>query len=111
MGFTHADRRVVALATLDALRDAANRWVFPEQIGELEPRDVRWNAFPGLPGYPNVTRGVDVTGEPLRRGVASLEAHSAYLAALPGHPVPALGSKATGVDHAVPELAGPDMDY
>ncbi|MEA5367673.1 PIG-L deacetylase family protein [Amycolatopsis sp., V23-08] len=129
MGFDHADHRVVALATIDALRDAANRWVFPEQIGELEPHDVRWLAFPGLPGYPNVTHGVEVTGEPLRRGVASLEAHAAYLAALPGHPAPAefipeftaLSGKAMGVDHAVlfrvvdlqavPELAGPDMDY
>ncbi|MFJ1767045.1 PIG-L deacetylase family protein [Amycolatopsis sp. NPDC088138] len=129
MGFNHADHRVVALATLDALRDAANRWVFPEQIGELEPHDVRLLAFPGLPGYPNVTHGVDVTGEPLRRGVASLEAHAAYLAALPGHPAPAefipeftaLSGKAMGVDHAVlfrvvdlqaaPEFAGPDMDY
>jgi hypothetical protein len=50
-----------------------------------------------------------VTGEPLRRGVASLEAHAAYLAALPDHPAPAqivpmftrMGGKAMGVEHAV----------
>src|SRR5438552_16258560 len=30
--------------------------------------------------------GVDVTGEPLERGIASLEAHAQYLAGIPGHP-------------------------
>ncbi|SES44956.1 hypothetical protein [Lentzea albida] len=57
----------------------------------------------------DATHGVDVTGEPLRRGVASLEAHAAYLAALPDHPAPAdlipmfaaMGGKAMGVEHAV----------
>ena len=32
-GFNHADHRAVGLATLDACRDAANRWLFPE-LGE-----------------------------------------------------------------------------
>src|SRR5438552_6438586 len=32
--------------------------------------------------------GVDVTGEPLERGIASLEAHAEYLAGIPGHPAP-----------------------
>jgi hypothetical protein len=53
--------------------------------------------------------GVEVTGEPLRRGIASLEAHAAYLAALPDHPAPkdiipkftAMGGRAMGVEHAV----------
>ena len=57
----------------------------------------------------SATHGVDVTGEPLRRGVASLEAHAAYLAALPDHPAPAdvipaltaTGGEALGVEHAV----------
>jgi hypothetical protein len=31
---------------------------------------------------------VDVTGEPLEAGIASLEAHEAYLADLPWHPSP-----------------------
>jgi hypothetical protein len=35
--------------------------------------------------YPEHTHGVEVTGEPLRRGIASLKAHAAYLAALPNH--------------------------
>jgi hypothetical protein len=33
---------------------------------------------------------VDVTGEPLERGIASLEAHAQYLAGIPGHPPPRL---------------------
>jgi len=57
----------------------------------------------------SATHGVEVTGEPLRRGVASLEAHAAYLAALPDHPAPediiptftAVSGKAMGVEHAV----------
>jgi LmbE family N-acetylglucosaminyl deacetylase len=109
MGFNQADHRAAGLATLDAVRDAGNRWVFPEQIGELEPHNVRWLLIPGLPGASDVTHGVDVTGEPLRRGIASLEAHAGYLAAIPGHPAPAdiipmfaaMNGTALGVEHAV----------
>ena len=82
---------------------------FPEQVDDedLEPHAVRWFIVPGLAG--SATHGVEVTGEPLRRGVASLEAHAAYLAALPGHPAPgdfipkftAMSGKAMGVEHAV----------
>lgn len=109
-GFDQADHRATGLATLDAVRDAGNRWVFPEQVETegLEPHSVRWLIVPGLPGF-GATHGVEVTGEPLRRGVASLEAHTAYLAALPDHPAPkdmipsftAMGGKAMGVEHAV----------
>ncbi|PXY36805.1 GlcNAc-PI de-N-acetylase [Prauserella flavalba] len=109
-GFEQADHRAAGLATLDAVRDAGNRWVFPEQIDDedLEPHTVRWFISPALAGA-GATHGVEVTGEPLRRGVASLEAHAAYLAALPGHPAPkdfiptfaALSGKAMGVEHAV----------
>lgn len=107
-GFDQADHRAAGLATLDAIRDAGNRWVFPEQVDDegLEPHSARWYLTPGMT---NPTHGVDVTGEPLRRGVASLEAHAAYLAALPDHPAPAefipqfaaMSGKAMGVEHAV----------
>jgi LmbE family N-acetylglucosaminyl deacetylase len=107
-GFDQADHRAAGLATLDALRDADNRWVFPEQVADegLEPHSVRWYL---TPGGTDATHGVEVTGEPLRRGVASLEAHAAYLAALPDHPAPgdfipkftAMSGKAMGVEHAV----------
>ncbi|WP_326950821.1 PIG-L family deacetylase [Amycolatopsis sp. NBC_01307] len=108
-GFDQADHRAAGLATLDAVRDAGNRWVFPEQVDDedLEPHSVRWLILPGLAGF--ATHGVEVTGEPLRRGIASLEAHAAYLAALPDHPAPedfipkftAMSGKAMGVEHAV----------
>jgi LmbE family N-acetylglucosaminyl deacetylase len=75
-----ADHRAVGLATLDAARDAGNRWIFPE-LGEegLEPwSGVRYVCFAGA-AEPNV--GVDVTGF-LDRGIASLRAHRAYMEGL-----------------------------
>jgi LmbE family N-acetylglucosaminyl deacetylase len=106
-GLNQADHRVAGLATLDALRDAGNRWVFPELTAEkLEPWSPRWLL---VSGDPRPTHGVDVTGEPLERGIASLEAHGGYLAGIPGHPPPrqmltgisALHGTAMGVPHAV----------
>jgi LmbE family N-acetylglucosaminyl deacetylase len=72
-----ADHRAVGLAALDAARDAGNRWIFPELADEgLEPWDgVRYACFGGS-AHP--THGVDITGEPLRRGIASLAAHAEY---------------------------------
>ena len=107
IGLNQADHRVAGLAALDALRDAGNRWVFPELLDEgLQPHSVRWLL---VGGDPRPTHGVDVTGEALERGIASLEAHEQYLAALPGHPAPrmmisgftAWQGKSMGVPHAV----------
>jgi len=85
-GLNQADHRVAGMATLDAIRDAANRWVFPELVDEgLAPWSVRWLLSAG---DPRATHGVDVTGEPLERGIESLESHAAYLASIPGHPTP-----------------------
>jgi LmbE family N-acetylglucosaminyl deacetylase len=72
-----ADHRAVGLATLDAARDAGNRWIFPELADEgLEPwGGVRYACFGGSA---RSTHGVDITGEPLRRGIASLAAHAEY---------------------------------
>ncbi len=72
-----ADHRVVGLAVLDAARDAGNRWIFPELLDEgLEP----WGGvrFVGFAGADTPSHGVDVTGEPLQRGIASLAAHAEY---------------------------------
>jgi LmbE family N-acetylglucosaminyl deacetylase len=102
-----ADHVATGRAVVDAVRDAGNRWVFPELLEEgLEPWSVRW-LLAG--GHERPTHGVDVTGEPLERGIASLEAHAEYLAALPGHPSPrtmitgitAMQGRAMGVPHAV----------
>ena len=106
-GLNQADHRVAGIAALDAVRDAGNRWVFPELLDEgLEPHSARWLL---VGGDPRPTHGVDITGEPLERGIASLEAHGQYLAAIPGHPAPrmmitaftAWQGRAMGVPHAV----------
>jgi LmbE family N-acetylglucosaminyl deacetylase len=104
-----ADHRAVGLAALDAARDAGNRWIFPELADEgLSP----WGGvrFVCLAGAGQPTHGVDVTGEPLRRGIASLAAHAEYtkgLGAAGFEPGPFLtwaarqGGPALGVEAAV----------
>lgn len=72
-----ADHIAVGRAVLDAVRDAGNRWIFADQLtGDLQPwggvREV-W-AF----GSPESEHGVDTT-ETFEAGVASLEAHRAYI--------------------------------
>lgn len=77
-GFNMADHRVVGQAVLDAVRDAANRWVFRRLIDDegLEPwSGVRWVA---MSGSPMPTHAVDIT-ESIDRGIASLVAHRIYL--------------------------------
>jgi len=79
-----ADHRAAGLATLDAVRDAGNRWVFPEQLGDgIEPHSVRWLL---VSGDPAPTHGVEIDEQALEAAVASLEAHGAYLASIPWHP-------------------------
>jgi LmbE family N-acetylglucosaminyl deacetylase len=75
-----ADHIAVGRAVLDAVRDAGNRWVFSEQLTDgLEPwggvREV-W-AF----GSPSATHAVETT-QSFDAGVASLEAHAAYIEGL-----------------------------
>ena len=107
-GLNQADHRAAGLAAVDAVRDAGNRWVFTELAEQegLEPWSPRWLL---VGATPDPTHGVDVTGEPLQRGIASLEAHKEYLAGLPGHPPPAvmitaitrMQGKAMGTTNAV----------
>jgi LmbE family N-acetylglucosaminyl deacetylase len=79
-----ADHRVAGLATLDAIRDAGNRWVFTDQLTDgAEPHSVRWLL---VAGDPRPTHGVEVDEAALEAAVASLEAHAAYLASIPWHP-------------------------
>lgn len=77
-----ADHRAVGLATLDAARDAGNRWIFPELDEEgLQPwTGVRYVCL-GHSLTP--THGVDVTGF-VERGIASLQAHRTYMNGLGG---------------------------
>ena len=76
-----ADHRNTGLATVDAVADAGNRWIFPELVDEgLEPHHVTWLAFNGTS---TPSHWVDVTGEPFDKAVESLERHAAYNSALP----------------------------
>jgi LmbE family N-acetylglucosaminyl deacetylase len=75
-----ADHIAVGRAVVDAVRDAGNRWIFTDQLTDgLEPwggvREV-W-AF----GSPQTTHAVDTT-DTFDTGVASLEAHAAYIQGL-----------------------------
>jgi LmbE family N-acetylglucosaminyl deacetylase len=81
-----ADHRVCGLAAVDAVRDAANRWVFDDLVAEgLEPwSGVRYVA---VLASPDATHAVDVT-ESFDAGVESLRRHAAYLEGLGGGPDP-----------------------
>ncbi|ONI75746.1 PIG-L domain-containing protein [Kribbella sp. ALI-6-A] len=67
------DHMATGRATLDAVRDAANRWIFPE-VGE------RWAGVRQVwaAGSPLSKHGVDTT-ETFEIGVDSLRAHKAYI--------------------------------
>ncbi len=84
-----ADHIATGRAVLDAVRDAGNRWVFPDQLGpmgraasdgerrqDLEP----WGGVKAVwaAGSPLSTHGVDTT-DTFDAGVDSLKAHAAYI--------------------------------
>ncbi len=106
-GLNHADHRAVGIAALDAVRDAANRWVFPELRDEgLEPWDgVR---FAVVAAGSRPTHGIDLTGY-LEPGIRSLEAHEVYLRVLGGDFDPRsfltgineAGGRELGVEHGI----------
>jgi LmbE family N-acetylglucosaminyl deacetylase len=74
------DHVAVGRATLDAVADAGNRWIFPELTEQgLEPfNGVRWVA---IAGSSRPTHAVDA-GPGLERAVRSLLEHRTYLEAL-----------------------------
>ncbi len=98
-----SDHRAVGLATLDACRDAANRWLFPD-IGE--PWSGIREAYVVAASAP--TRYVDVS-DTLELGIASLREHAAYIAGLGGDFDPAeflrnisgFGGMVAGCEYAV----------
>jgi len=72
-----ADHIATGRATLDAVRDAGNRWVFHDQLVDgLEP----WGGVREVwaHGSPSSGHAVDTT-DTFDAGVASLEAHGAYI--------------------------------
>jgi LmbE family N-acetylglucosaminyl deacetylase len=79
-----ADHVAVGRAVIDGARDAGNRWVFRELLDDgLPPWQVRHVLSAGGNA---VTHGVDIS-EHFDKGVASLRAHAAYLAALGENPL------------------------
>jgi LmbE family N-acetylglucosaminyl deacetylase len=75
-----ADHIATGKATLDAVRDAGNRWVFADQVeGGLDP----WGGVTQVwaAGSPNAQHGVDIT-DTFDAGVESLKAHAAYIEGL-----------------------------
>ena len=72
-----ADHIAVGKATLDAVRDAGNRWIFNEQLSDrLEPWGGVRAVWAG--SSPAATHAVDTT-ETFDLGVDSLRAHMAYI--------------------------------
>jgi LmbE family N-acetylglucosaminyl deacetylase len=84
-GWNSPDHRHVGRAVLDAVADAANRWIFPELADRaLAPwSGVRYVA---VAGSPQPSHAVDVSVV-LDKAVASLGAHRTYLDALGDHPM------------------------
>ncbi|WP_432854990.1 PIG-L deacetylase family protein [Amycolatopsis sp. CA-161197] len=79
-----ADHIALGRAVLDGVRDAGNRWVFRELLGEgLQPWQVRQIV---VINSPEATHGIDTT-DFLDHGVASLEAHVEYLRGLQPGPM------------------------
>jgi LmbE family N-acetylglucosaminyl deacetylase len=77
-GWNSADHRAVGRAIMDAVADAANRWIFPD-LTEEPWAGVRWVAIPDVPS--RSTHAVDVSGIG-DTAVRSLVAHEQYLRAL-----------------------------
>lgn len=72
----HADHRAVGLAVLDACRDAANEWVFPDAGPPCPTISATYVVASGVP-----THFVDVT-QTIDLGIASLREHRAYIEGL-----------------------------
>jgi LmbE family N-acetylglucosaminyl deacetylase len=72
----HADHRAVGVATLDACRDAANEWVFPDLGAPWAGIKAVYVSAAAAP-----THYVDVTAT-MEAGVSSLREHRAYIQGL-----------------------------
>jgi LmbE family N-acetylglucosaminyl deacetylase len=78
-GWNHVDHRVVGVTLLDAIRDAANPWLF-DDAGDPWG-GVRFAAFGGSP---QATHFLELTEDDLQAGIESLECHRIYLDHLEG---------------------------
>lgn len=84
-GLNHVDHRAAGLATVDAIRDADNPWIFPEQLGDgVEAWSTTWLLVTGT----EPSHAIALDRRSVEKGVASLEAHEVYLRELPDHVPP-----------------------
>lgn len=107
-GLNHVDHRATGLSVVDAIRDADNPWLFREQLTSegLEAHLARWL----LVMMHDPDHAIEVSQQSMERGIRSLEAHQAYLAALPDHQAPRElitgvlmgGGERAGVPYALP---------
>lgn len=106
-GLNHIDHRAAGIATVDAIRDADNPWLFTDLADDgLEA----WKADRLLVTGADATHAVELERAHVDRAVASLEAHTVYLEALSDHPapsdmIPGITSEAgtrAGVNYALP---------
>lgn len=105
-GLNHADHRNVGLATVDAIRDADNPWLFGDLLEQgLEP----WATQQLWVTASEPTAAIPVSASSVERAVRSLQAHKIYLESLPEHMAPEQfipeilrqGGAAAGTEHAV----------
>lgn len=83
-GLNHVDHRAAGIATVDAIRDADNPWLYQDLLGDLEAWSTKWLLVTGT----EPTHAIELSEESVEKGVASLAAHEGYLEALPDHPAP-----------------------
>lgn len=90
-----ADHIAVGRAVVDGVRDAGNRWIFRDLIQEGY---APWNGVRAVwaGGSPDARHAVDTTAD-FAKGVASLEAHAAYLAGLNPGQMPDAGEFLEGM--------------
>lgn len=91
---------------MDAVRDAANPWVFRRELGEERPFEAR---AIGILGHGEPTHAVPVDEDAVQAAVTSLRQHEAYLEHIGDHPDPGefipeilrAGGEAAGCEYAV----------
>lgn len=110
-GLNHVDHRACGIATVDAIRDADNPWIFPEYIDDsTQPWSTTWLLVTGAPP----THVIGLSRESVEKGISSLQAHTTYLEALPDHPDPR--DVVEGASHAGAQAyreagGGDDVEY
>lgn len=86
-GLNQADHRVAFLATVDAVRDADNTWVFRELFEDEGLEKWHTNGIIAMSSE-QPSHYLELSAESVDAAVASLNCHKAYLAHVTGHPRP-----------------------